>query len=434
MSHSIEEPPSDFFRKPVPPERRVSGWQVAVVVYGIGITLPIFFLGSELGESLGLRDAAAAFFGGCLLLGILATATAIVGARTGLSSYMIIEFSFGRDGAKIVNFLMAIALLGYFGATADIFGQAVQDAVQSVYGYSGGRAIYTFIGCLLMTWTAIFGFRAIEKLSVFTVPLMTLFMLYAVYLALGKSSWDQVSAYGGLPGKSLGLALSTVLGSSIQSAVLMPDVARFCRTSWDGVKAVSGLAIGFPIVFLAAAVPTIVIGEKDIMKIMIGLGIALPAFFTLLFSTWTTNTVNLYSTSMTLATVLTRVKEWKITLAAATLGTILALLGIMEHFIPFLLLLGVTTPPIGGIYLVDYFILNRGHYRMEDLRHGPRLHWQAFAAWSLSSVVGFAALYGKITLTTVPAIDSLATAGLMYYLLKRYVSPVAHKKGAPGPA
>ncbi|RMF09935.1 MAG: cytosine permease, partial [Alphaproteobacteria bacterium] len=131
---SFEEPKTDFFRRPVPAERRVSGWEVALVVYGIGITLPIFFLGSELGETLGLRDAAIAFFGGCLLLGILASATAIVGARTGLSSYMIIEFSFGRDGAKIVNFLMAIALLGYFGATADIFGQAVRDAVQSVYG------------------------------------------------------------------------------------------------------------------------------------------------------------------------------------------------------------------------------------------------------------------------------------------------------------
>ena len=420
MSHTIEEPATDYFRKPVPPERRVSGWAVAMVVFGIGITLPIFFLGSELGETLGLKDAAIAFFGGCLLLGALSTATAIVGARTGLSSYMIIEFSFGRDGAKIVNFLMAIALLGYFGATADIFGQAVRDAIESVYGFGGGRVLYTFAGCLLMTWTAVFGFRSIEKLSILTVPLMGLFMLYAVYLALGKSSWESVLGYQGMAGKSLGLALSTVLGSSIQSAVLMPDVARFCRTSWDGVKAVTGLAIGFPLVFLAAAIPTIVTGEKDIMKIMIGLGIALPALFTLLFSTWTTNTANLYSTSMTLSTVFTRIKEWKITLAAAVLGTGLALLGIMEHFIPFLLLLGITTPPIGGIYLVDYFLLHRGHYDMESLKHGRRVSIPAFVAWALSSLIGLAASYGKLTVTTVPAIDSLAVAGVVYYILSRY--------------
>lgn len=417
---AMEEPPSDFFRNPVPPERRVSGWAVALVVFGIGITLPIFYLGSELGQTLGLRDAAWAFFGGCLMLGVLATATAIVGARTGLSSYMIIEFSFGRDGAKIVNFLMAIALLGYFGATADIFGMAVHDAVRSIYGYDGGRWLYTFIGCLLMTWTAIFGFRSIERLSILTVPLMSLFMAYAVYLALSHTSWGEVLAHEGSAAKSLGLALSTVLGSSIQSAVLMPDVSRFCRTSWDGVKAVSGLAIGFPLVFLAAAVPTIVTGETDIMKIMIGLGIAIPALLMLLFSTWTTNTVNLYSTSMTLATVFTRIKEWKITLGSALLGTILALLGIMEHFIPFLLLLGVTTPPIGGIYLIDYFVLRGGVYAMEDLQHGRRINLAAFIAWVGGSTVGLATTYGDYMLTTVPAIDSLLIAGIIYYAAASY--------------
>ena len=427
----IEELVTDHFRVPVPAERRVGAFAIGLVVFGIGITLPIFYLGAELGQSLGLRDAALVFFGGCMLLGILCAITSLVGALTGLSSYMIIQFPFGRDGAKIVNLLMAIALLGYFGATADIFGQALRDAVQSIYGVAGPLWAWKLAGCALMTFTAVFGFRAIEKLSFFSVPLMALFMFYAVWLSLGDGGLDKALAYPGKGDMGLGLALSTVLGSSIQSAVLAPDVTRFARSGWAGILSIWGLAIGFPLVFLAAAIPSIITGEISIMLIMVGLGIVIPALFTLIFATWTTNTVNLYSTSMVLATVFTRVKEWKITLAAAAFGTTLALLGIMEHFLDFLLTLGITTPPIAGIYLVDFFFLRRRRYDIAELATAPGIGWAALLTWIAASAVGFAAMADVIRLTGVPAVDSLFAAALIYFVAGKFSPARNRSRAAP---
>src|SRR5690606_8050489 len=103
----VEKLVTDHFRTPVPPERRVGGFAIGLVAFGVGITLPIFYLGAELGRSLGLKDAALVFFGGCALLGILCVLTAVVGALRGISCYMIVQFPFGREGAKIVNLLMA---------------------------------------------------------------------------------------------------------------------------------------------------------------------------------------------------------------------------------------------------------------------------------------------------------------------------------------
>lgn len=425
----VEKLVTDHFRTPVPPERRVGGFAIGLVAFGVGITLPIFYLGAELGQSLGLKDAALVFFGGCALLGILCVLTAVVGALSGLSSYMIVQFPFGREGAKIVNLLMAIALLGYFGATADIFGQALRDAVRSIYGLGGPLWAYKLVGCALMTLTAVFGFRAIEKLSFFSVPVMFLFMLYAVWLALGDGGLEKALAYPGRGDMGLGLALSTVLGSSIQSAVLAPDITRFARSGWDGVKSVWGLALGFPLVFLAAAIPSIITGEISIMLIMVGLGIVIPALFTLIFATWTTNTVNLYSTSMTLATVLTRLKEWKITLGAAAFGTTLALLGIMEHFLDFLLMLGITTPPIAGIYLVDFFLIRRRRYDVAELAAAPPVGWAALLTWVVASLVGFAAMGDLIRLTGVPAVDSLFAAAAIYFLVRK-CRPARHRSRA----
>src|SRR5690606_30733556 len=163
------------------------------------------------------------------------------------------------------------------------------------------------------------------------VPLMAAFLAYAVYLAVERASLESVMAYPGQAQQPFGLAISTVVGSCIQLAVLMPDITRFARDVSEAVKSVSGLVIGYPLVFLSAAVPTVAVGEIDLMKIMVGLGIGLPALITLVFATWTTNTGNLYSTSMTLATIVTRTAEWRITVAAAIVGTTIALAGSMDH-------------------------------------------------------------------------------------------------------
>ena len=45
-------------------------------------------------------------------------------------------------------------------------------------------------------------------------------------------------------------------------------------------------------------------------------------------------------------------------LVSGAVGTGLAMLGITDHFIEFLEWLGVIVPPIAGIYLVDYFLLD----------------------------------------------------------------------------
>ncbi|MDA5193976.1 cytosine permease [Govanella unica] len=415
----MEELVSDHFRAPVPPERRVSGWKIGLIVFTIGLTLPIFFIGATIGQQLGIADAARTFFGGCLLLGVLASLTSIVGARTGLSSYMIIQFSFGRDGAKLVNALMAVALLGYFGATADIFGRAIQQAVQEIYGLTVPRPLFVIVTCILMTITAIFGFRAIERLAQVAAPLMASFLVYAVYLALGQRDWASVMSFEGRGDMTVGLALSTIVASSIQAAVLAPDVARFARNTRQAIISVWGLALGFPLIFLVSAIPSVAVGELEIMKIMIGIGLTLPALFILVLSAWTNSTVNLYSTSMTLATIATKAREWKITLVAAIFGTSLALMGIMDHFLVFLTAIGIATPPVAGIYLADYFFLRGRHYDVADLKRNPAIGWPALLAWGLSSAVGFVTANSVITLTTVPAGDSLLSAFVIYLVLKR---------------
>ena len=408
---------TDYSRLPVPDGSTIDGFRIAVVVFGIGITLPIFFIGSQLTQALGFKTATLALLAGCTIVATLMTVTSIIGARTRLSTYMILQFPFGRRGVRPVNVLLATTYIGYFSATADIFGGAVHDALYAFYGWNLAQELCTLAGCIVMTLTAMFGFRLIERFSELAVPILALFMLYVVYLAFRQTSFGEIAATSGAGGIGFGVAVSTVIGANILMAVAAPDLARYARDDVEAIKTVSGLALGYPIIMLVSGIPTLVMDETDIMKIMLGLGIAAPALYILVFSTWTTNTVNLYSAVLTLATVSTRTPDWRLALYASAIGTGGAVLGIMDFFLPFVLFIGIAATPLAGVYIVDFFVVRRGNYDIETLTQAAAVKYPALIAWVAGSGCAWLATYEIISLTTVPAIDSLIAASVVYFLL-----------------
>ena len=48
---------SSYSLKPVPESELVNGFKVAQVIFGIGITLPVFWLGAQTTEALGFNKA-----------------------------------------------------------------------------------------------------------------------------------------------------------------------------------------------------------------------------------------------------------------------------------------------------------------------------------------------------------------------------------------
>ena len=62
-------------------------------------------------------------------------------------------------------------------------------------------------------------------------------------------------------------------------------------------------------------------GLVDPMAYMIALGLAGSAFIILVFATWTTNSVNLYSTTLAVAVVRTKTPEWQLMLVSGAVGT-----------------------------------------------------------------------------------------------------------------
>jgi cytosine permease len=117
----------------------------------------------------------------------------------------------------------------------------------------------------------------------------------------------------------------------------------------------------------------------------------------------------LYNSAMGWSTIL-KSKMRVLTLVLGTLGVIIAALGIWNHFIDWLNLLGVIVPPIGVIILVDQALIRR-----DAEGEAPIVRWQPFAAWAVGSGLALVANYWAPGVSTV--LVGLVCAAVAYYVL-----------------
>jgi len=407
-------------RVPVREDETVSGWSVGMVIFGICLTLPTLYTGAITAEQLGFIGTAKAVGLASLVLSIMSIPAAIVGAETRLSSYLIIEFVFGRRGSDFVNALLGLTLLGWFAVTAGFFGETLAIAFEEMFAVSPPTWLLTLISSVLILITTIFGFKAIDRLALFAVPLLILFLLYVSNLSLADSSWETVLSTDGSNPAYFSTAVSTVIGSLIVGVVLMPDLSRYARSVKDCVSAsVLGNGVGNCFSMLMGVAPAIVTGLLDPMAYMIALGLVGSAFVILVFATWTTNSVNLYSTTLAVAIIKPKIPEWKLTVACGVIGTALAMIGITDYFIGFLEWLGVIVPPVASIYLTDYFVLKQKNYSLTLQDSLPDYDRAAIVAWVIGTAISAFTFVSEFSLSTIPTLDALVITAPIYLICRR---------------
>lgn len=408
----------DFSTHRVPADKTVNGFHVALVLIGIAITIPAFLTGSELGLALGLVKVGIAIPIGSAVLCVIGCLSATIAAQSRLTTYMIIQFPFGTQGAKLVNLVISITIFGWFTITASFFGESIQQGVKDIWGLDGNLVLFIVLGSGLVIITTVFGFKAIEKLALIAVPLLFAALLWLVHLALKDASLNDLMAYSSSD-MTLGQGVTAVIGGFIVGAVILPDYCRYVKNTAHGLlAAVLHFGLAYPLILFSLAVVSINSGEKDFIKIVTAMGLGVVGLLVLVFATWTTNTGNLYSNALVLRTIFGRIPQWLIVIIAGLLGTLLAVMGITHYFIDFLLFLGICIPPIAGIYIADYFFVHKRRYETKNLLRQSKISYPAFIAWLGSSLIAYATEYQVFTLTSIPACDSILLAFGLYLLQK----------------
>mgnify|MGYP001453684634 CR=1 FL=1 len=405
---------SNYTHSRVPENQTVQGWHIALVLTGITITLPAFLVGAEIMTALGTVNGMIAIFIGGSILGALGVINMSLAARLRMSTYQILAFAFGDLGSRMVSGFIAFTLLGWFGVTASLFGRALAPAIKEIFDLSLSPAVLSLAGSALMTVITIFGFRAMDLLSRLTVPFMLFILGLGLYNVLSAAGEMPMMALDGRPSaqiSGLGAGISLMVGSFMVGLTVVPDVARFLRRRRDAVPAsLLSYVLAAPLILSGAGLPALISGDSDLITLMYKSGLGLPALFVMVFATLTTNISNLYSSSLGMAQLFPRAASWKITVGAGAIGGLMAVAGIMEHLVSFLVFLSVAVPPIAGIYVTD-FMMNAAPHKKTPL---PGISLRAMLVWVLAVGLAYAGSLTGLSPTGIAACDSVIVAVLAY--------------------
>ncbi|MBS0420086.1 MAG: cytosine permease [Proteobacteria bacterium] len=399
---------------PVPLDRSVPAYRVCAVMIGVAFTLTGLYTGSELAMNLGLAVGIRAAILGSIVLTVMSVPAAMVGARTRLSTYMIVAHVFGKGGAKLVNCVLAIVLLGWYAVTAELFGRTFYLTAAEYLPANAPEWVYTIASSALVVATTVFGFRAINRLSLAAAPLLISLTVYVAYRALAHRPWSVLLAIQGNHLDS-STGVSAVIGGWIVSVVLMPDITRYSRSTFEcAVISLVGNGVGAAGALILAMIPALAFGEIDPVKYMAVLGLVGVAFITLVASTWTVNAINLYSTGLVSSAVVQRVSYGRLVIWAGVIGTACALARVADRLIDFLVLLGLVVPPIAAVYLTDFFVLRHQNY--SDTSESAKNNVNGIAACAAGATVGITMYYTNTSFTGVPTIEAFLSGGLVYWL------------------
>ncbi|MEZ9481832.1 cytosine permease [Vibrio splendidus] len=417
----------DFELEPVPEKAKRSWWVISLIWLAIGIDISGLFLGSILSSGIGFEDALLATFIGSGLLAVIAMLCANIGFQAGVSTPLVSSAVFGRNGGKILGFINGISLVGWFAFQADFFAFIMVDALAK-YDIIISHLTALIGGSVLMMMTAIYGVRALGKLSTYSVPLMVTLITIGLFMAADYQGGAAPTIEDPL---TLGQAISFVMSIWILAAVAAPDIARYAKTRRDAILGAGiGFLVGNSAIILIALILTKMTGTDDLVEVFFTLGLGMAAIIVLVFAQWTTNSSNLTSGGLCMSMVLPKIPRPVLVVIMTIVGIGIAQLGMVNKFTDFLMLLSVTIAPAAGVYIVQYYVLDSTKMSFENIQQVPAWMFRGLASWAFGTAFSACTapeFFNLFSFTSISALDGILAAGGIYLALMK-LSPSSDKE------
>jgi putative hydroxymethylpyrimidine transporter CytX len=426
--------------EPVSSDQRTwGGWDFFLLWAGAAVSLAEIWAGGLI-VPLGLGMGLWAILAGHLIGNTPLALGGVIGSRWGIPTMVAVRASFGLRGSYLAAGLNAFQLIGWTAVMLILCGGAA-EAISKTYGFSNPTLWIILAGAVTTFWALVGSafWKWLQRLSVVALVLLCGFMTYFVFTQYGWGQLAQIPRQKEFP---FMVGMDLVIAMPISWLPLVADYSRFAKSSkscfwgtWIGYFLVSswmyllGLAAS-----LATASPD---PSGVVMNLLVHFGWAIPALLIVLFSTFTTTFLDIYSTAVSSLNIFPHLGERKGVLIGGILGTATALLfPTLLNYEHFLLFIGAMFCPLFGVVLVDYFLLRKESLDLEGLYREKGRYWfwkglnpRALFPWA----VGFALYLGFSPLlldkvlglkTAFPwalgsSLPSMGAAALIYWLLGR---------------
>ncbi|MCK5864284.1 cytosine permease [Marinobacter adhaerens] len=388
MTSQVTPQEQDYPLSPVPMDQRRSIWSMGLVLLGFTFFTATMWAGGSIGVAFDFSTMLLVLAAGNLLLGTYAAILGYIAAKSGLNTALMSRFTFGELGSKLSDFILGFTQIGWYAwGTATMAILLVKLTGLPESWTTPLMVVFGFGFCI----TAFIGYKGLEMLSRFAVPAMII--LVAVSMTIATSD---AGGFAGLLAitpsdeMTVAAAITMVFGTFVSGGTQATNWTRFAKSGKTAVIAtLLAFFLGNGLMTLIGAFGALVYQQADIVDIMVAQGLATLGILMLFLNLWTTQDNTVYNFAVAGCNMIRTRRRKLVTVGGAAIGTVLAVLGMYEWLIPFLVLLGTFIPPIGGVIMASYFIGYKREYPSLETATLPAFNLPGLAAYAIGSAAAY---------------------------------------------
>ncbi|QCI11801.1 cytosine permease [Pseudomonas putida] len=380
--------PSEFPLTEAPASARKGLLPIAMVLFSFTFFTGTMFAGGKLGMAFNFVDMLWIAAIGNSLLALYAAALAFIASRSGLNTVLMGRFCFGEAGSRLSDFILGFAELGWYAWGTATVAIVLVKMLGLGEGFTVPLMVLFGLGFSL---TAIIGFKGLDLLSRVSVPLMFVLLVISMVIATHHvGGLQQLAALVPHEAMTFSAAVTMVFGTFASGATQATNWTRLARSGRVAVIAsIVAFLLGNGLMVVAGAWCAMVYQQADIVEVMILQGLSFAAVIMLCLNLWTIQGPTIYNVSAAACHLLRSERRRSMTLAAAGVGIVLAVGGMYEMLIPFLVLLGSIIPPVGGVIMADFTYRHRGRYPTLASVRLPRYNLIGLIAYAVGAVLAY---------------------------------------------
>ncbi|MBQ8018443.1 MAG: cytosine permease [Methanobrevibacter sp.] len=371
----------------------------AIIWFGVAISVSEIEAGVQIASAAPINSIWVPLILGHVVGGIMLFLVGLIGARLRVNAMESIKSTFGNIGSKFfasLNVLQLIAWVAVLNA---------QGAL-ALLGLNLGipfPAICFILAILVAIWVFI-GLQRSSKITSVVMIVLTVLLILLSFKLLG------FNAYNTLPVKN-SLTFWNIFEISIAMPISwLPVISDYTKDAQKPVKATAVSAIAYTIASLwmyFIGVEVVGIGTTSISQAILIAGLGIPGVIIMVLSTVTTNFLATNSAGESAKAIFNSLDPKVTGVIVSILSALLAISGIMDHYINFLYLISSVFGPMAAVLLVSFYFGN-------DNNNVKDWYWNVFS-W----FVGFIVYQLTVSLDSIflgPTLLAIISSAILTYI------------------
>lgn len=388
-------------------ENRTGLFSNGVIWFGVAISVSEIEAGIQLASSTPIDSIWLPLILGHIIGGILLFFTGLVGARLRVNAMETIKSTFGNYGSKFFSSLNVMQLIAWV-AVLNAQGAAAMMGLNLPISFTLTCIILSII---IAVWVYV-GLYRLSKATTAMMVVLTALLAILSFKLLGGNISNALPIASIASKNSSALSFWNIFEISIAMPISwLPVISDYTKDVENPVNGTLVSAVAYTLASLwmyVLGMQIVGIGTTSIAQSILMAGLGATGVIILVLSTVTSNFVAANSAGESSKAIYDKINPRTAGVVVSFLSAVLAISGIMDHYIGFLYLIASVFAPMAAVLLVSFYLSK------EENANARTWYWNLFA-WFAGFVV-YQLTVGLDSIPLGPTLLAIIVSAILAYL------------------